>query len=822
MDYRVVLLSKTLHEQLLWDSRIPSESRTIAKPVLKREINNVDAFSFTVYKTHPLYDKLTPYNGWVAVKKNGKVKFIGKITQAPDNIRHEKNVQCEGGLALLKHSAYSRYMPNWCPKAYDKSVSKFSVTDSVEKMVNRVLDIHNAQVYEGAAEKWEDSFPCIRLGTCTARENPYGVDLVKSAGNEGTQNEGLYITRDQTSCTTPYDWLTSEVCEKCAAYAIMEVGGDYSLTLNIYGAKELPANTTTPIRFEKNLLDMSLDVDFSDVCTVFLPLGESNSNVGTLLGSKTEVSFKSEGQSVIGNLSFGGIIEKVFGGDITEDIEDIVNDSIEASTTDVSTETVYNTMAEDGSIGEALKDAALTYEETEAYKNRTGNMDLVMADDGGAVLLTYYKWGHPEPSHGGEKVITESVTYYICTTIGYIDLSDQGDILIRSSNNTQETLKAVSRPTVYRITNAYAGRLDFTTYQGTFAEDDQIATFNANTSNIEIWAQKYFNRNNAWTCVRAWNRTAYTDTPVGSVHNYKATINTYSQPDVNAVFGIVSDYKNITEADDSTETYTDEISINSYKEDRYLFGGLLQGKNDKKLHPRGGANAYYYFALNNSGSWGTYTFNGSYDEKLVNYFVTLPKRTSLTVITRRIDSNDSFENHVGFMDIGDSGLGWVETVDNTGTFTNASVDGVTIRANYPYLEWVEGIEKYGRIVKTHTWSSARRSQLRQYAPVYFRQKILEAETINANAVDIGLSDIETGMSYKVICEQMGKKQWYPCLKSEENLMDPTKNKFTFTYKHPTFTQEVMKIAKNVSSANRRLPATVLKSVGGVALSENPQ
>lgn len=814
MDYRVVLLSKTLHEQLLWDSRIPSESRIIAKPVLKREINNVDTFSFTVYKTHPLYDKLTPYNGWVAVKKNGKVKFIGKITQAPDNIRHEKQVQCEGGLALLKHSAYSRYMPNWCPKAYDKSVSKFSTTDSVEKMVNRVLDIHNAQVYEGTAEKWEDGFPCVRLGTCTARENPYGVDLVKSAGNEGTQNEGLYITRDQTSCTTPYDWLTSEVCEKCAAYAIMEVGDDYSLTLNIYGAKELPANTTTPIRFEKNLLDMSLDVDFSDVCTVFLPLGESNSNVGTLLGNDIPVTYTSGIESITEDMSLGKILENVLTGKLlTDNISETIDDSIAAASTEIDSETHYNTIEMDGTSEDAAEDYATMYTITAAYENRPNkNFELVKTVENSACGITYYR-------KNNDRVV-DSYTYFMTYADGWANPAEDW---LPISETEQEGYYKIRYQQLIVIKNGYLET--FTNGQGGGNELKQKLEDSSFESYFEVWRPVYAQKNSDWICTNKWKRTFSVDV-TGLTTTVRVTISDVPGSEMpsamNYVPGVVTDFSNYTHP--TNPGTKKESTYRSKAKDGYV-GDFLKssstvpafcvaGTFKEKTH--GGTTPSIVTFTSSLASGSTWPADVS------NCLWRLPSMMNATLSISELEITENISDHMGVVNVGSSGLGWVVDVDNHDVVSDVSVDGVTIRANYPYLEWVEGIEKYGRIVKTHTWSSARRSQLRQYAPVYFRQKILEAETINANAVDIGLSDIETGMSYKVICEQMGKKQWYPCLRSEENLMDPTKNKFTFTYKHPTFTQEVMKIAKNVSSANRRLPATVLKSVGGVALSENPQ
>ena len=288
---------------ILWENLYQRPGYEISKAKLTKQINDEDTLSFTISSSHALFDKITPYNGYVGVTKNTDWYFLGRVTNTELNIRKEKKVTCAGGLALLKESLYSRYMPKYV-NTHNSYTAKFGLNDTVEEMVTRILDIHNAQVnlLQHAGGWASGQFPCISLGECTATENPYGVNLKKTS-DSGTQEEGLYITRDTTSLTTPFDWLTSELVDKCSANLLLRIVERteeedpgkllLSLYLDVYGPY-LPLadqEKDQSIRFTKNLLDASLKTDYSSVYSVLLPTGESNSYVGKVLGSGSNVTY---------------------------------------------------------------------------------------------------------------------------------------------------------------------------------------------------------------------------------------------------------------------------------------------------------------------------------------------------------------------------------------------------------------------------------------------------------------------------------------------------------------------------------------------------
>ena len=113
----------------------------------------------------------------------------------------------------------------------------------------------------------------MKIALCEARENPYGVDVKKT---DETQAEGVYISRSQDNIIKTYDWFQNELVEKCDANIVVDEGTN---EVYIYG-ETLPIDYDQIIRIEENILDFSRNTNYTDVPTVFLPIGKSNNSTG--------------------------------------------------------------------------------------------------------------------------------------------------------------------------------------------------------------------------------------------------------------------------------------------------------------------------------------------------------------------------------------------------------------------------------------------------------------------------------------------------------------------------------------------------------------
>ena len=298
-------------------------TRVVSKANLVTAVNEASKLTFTLPKFHPLYDKIVPYGGTIVIYEtvnNGArhAIFCGKATSVEIDYHGNKDVTVQGGLGWLKFSYYSRWMGRW-PKvvsahrsptqeeidagignktwyvndipnatidgtaAWDQkyfSTSKFAKEQPVDSVVSKMLRIHNWQMSQNDSSNlgnYSSIIPgTMKIRTCLAKENPYGINVKKT---DDTQSEGVYISRAQDSIIPCYDWLQNEIIEKCAANIVVD---EETNDIDIYG-ETLPKDDSQVIRAEENILDFNRRVDYSDLCTAFLPIGQSNSASGTVL-----------------------------------------------------------------------------------------------------------------------------------------------------------------------------------------------------------------------------------------------------------------------------------------------------------------------------------------------------------------------------------------------------------------------------------------------------------------------------------------------------------------------------------------------------------
>lgn len=137
-------------DYVLFDLR--DEEFTVGNPKLKLETNKVGELRFTIYDTHPYFDKIKKLKSIIRVyqfKKSpaidGRVIFKGRVIEDEQGFNNEKKIECESKLAMLFDSQTPPFaLENGVFKVGDATVDIGGL--GVKNLFKWVIDTHNAQV----------------------------------------------------------------------------------------------------------------------------------------------------------------------------------------------------------------------------------------------------------------------------------------------------------------------------------------------------------------------------------------------------------------------------------------------------------------------------------------------------------------------------------------------------------------------------------------------------------------------------------------------------------------------------------------------------
>lgn len=218
--YRVMCDGYTLHNMTMPDLKL-------INPKLDLEVNKAGTFSFTIYPSHPYYERLKKLKSIVTVYKNDKIIFRGRILNTEKGFKNQQQVTCEGELAFFNDSTQRPY----------------EFQGDVPELLNHLIDEHNKQVDENKQ---------FKVGEITVKD-PNG-----------------YIARSDTQYLTTYDSLFQKLVNKLGGYLNFrhEEDGVY-LDYLVDFTKLNPQD----IEIRKNLIDLKNTIKGEDVATAIIPLG---------------------------------------------------------------------------------------------------------------------------------------------------------------------------------------------------------------------------------------------------------------------------------------------------------------------------------------------------------------------------------------------------------------------------------------------------------------------------------------------------------------------------------------------------------------------
>lgn len=261
----------------LLDYRDPS--LILENPEITVEVNTIGSGSFTIYNTHPYFNKLKKMKSVFEVRDEIGVVFRGRMPKDALDFDNVKDVELEGALGYFNDSIVRPYA---FPDDFLDDADYISASESgnvVEFFLKWFIDNHNSQV---------QPFQQFKLGKVTVADH------------------NNYITRSNEKHTKTWAELKSKLFESslggylCIRY---EDDGNYIDYLS-----EFELANTQDIVFGENLLDLNRESDATEMFTAIIPIGaeietESTNEDGEPITIKSKVT-----------------IEGIADGNITDDI----------------------------------------------------------------------------------------------------------------------------------------------------------------------------------------------------------------------------------------------------------------------------------------------------------------------------------------------------------------------------------------------------------------------------------------------------------------------------------------------------------------------
>lgn len=245
----------TYGDYILYDPRLatPEDRLIIRDPKVHLAVDKAGEMSFLLQPEHPYVDKLRKMSGVVELTDGATPIYRGRITRDTIDFYGVHTVETEGLLACLNDSIIEpfAYPEDFTEDpGYQEAAASGNV---VEYLFCWFLGQHNAQV---SAEQQ------LKPGTCTVTD------------------PNNYITRSSTDYQTTMEAIRGKLFGSSLGGHLLiryEADGNY---LDYYA--DLPLTNTQPVEFAANLLDMTTELDGTDIYTAILPLGKDGLTIAEL------------------------------------------------------------------------------------------------------------------------------------------------------------------------------------------------------------------------------------------------------------------------------------------------------------------------------------------------------------------------------------------------------------------------------------------------------------------------------------------------------------------------------------------------------------
>lgn len=271
----------------LYDPRL--EELTIRDVSVHLAVDEAGSLSFTIDHDHPFVGQLTRLKGRLELLADGLPIFRGRIISDTQGFDLERTIEAEGHLACLNDSIVP---PFDFPADYEDDQDYEAADNVVAFWLGKLLDNHNSQVTEEQQ---------IKLGQVT----------VSDPNN--------YITRSSTDYATTWATITDKLSGSALGGHLLvryEEDGTYLDYLEDY-----PLSNVQGITFAENLLELTDEIDATEVYTAILPVGAEGLTINALPDGDLTEDLVKEGSVIYSRAGvdkYGRIVSVQTWDDVTE------------------------------------------------------------------------------------------------------------------------------------------------------------------------------------------------------------------------------------------------------------------------------------------------------------------------------------------------------------------------------------------------------------------------------------------------------------------------------------------------------------------------
>ena len=262
-------------ETLIYDSTL--EDYVISKGVVTKEINKSGSFVFTIYSTHPYYDRIQKMKSIITVYRGEEKIFRGRVINDVIGFYKDKTFTCEGELGFL----------------LDSIIRPYEFTGTPAELLTLFIESHNSQV---------DEIKRFNVGTVTVTD----------------PND--YIPRSNSDYDTTSNNLQSRLLDTLGGYLFVTEDNSGNRVINWYA--DPPYQSGQSIEFGENLLDFSRTDQAKDIATAIIPIGAEIENVDTGTKSRLTIAEVNDGIDYIYNADavarYGWIYKSEKWDDVTD------------------------------------------------------------------------------------------------------------------------------------------------------------------------------------------------------------------------------------------------------------------------------------------------------------------------------------------------------------------------------------------------------------------------------------------------------------------------------------------------------------------------
>ena len=271
----------------LYDPRM--EELTIRDVSVHLAVDEAGSLSFTIDNNHPFVGQLTRLKGRLELLADGLPIFRGRILSDTQGFDLERTIEAEGQLACLNDSIVP---PFDFPADYEDDPEYAAADNVVAFWLGKLLEAHNAQVTQEQQ---------IKLGQVT----------VSDPNN--------YITRSNTNYATTWATITDKLSGSALGGHLLvryEEDGTYLDYLADY-----PLSNVQGITFAENLLELTNEIDATEVYTAILPVGAEGLTIAALPDGELTEDLVKEGSVIYSRAGvdkYGRIVSVQTWDDVTE------------------------------------------------------------------------------------------------------------------------------------------------------------------------------------------------------------------------------------------------------------------------------------------------------------------------------------------------------------------------------------------------------------------------------------------------------------------------------------------------------------------------